>query len=62
VFTGAGHGVDQPGDQGVAFAQKLAGLGDHTTVASEHHAVLTCEYLSRFGFETTFLPWTPRGW
>src|SRR3989304_4703593 len=39
-------------------AQKLAGLGDHiVSVASEHHAVLhSCEYLSRFGFETTFLP------
>src|SRR3989304_85456 len=44
--------------KGVAFAQKLAGLGDHiVTAASEHHAVLhSCEYLSRFGFETTFLP------
>jgi cysteine desulfurase len=58
VFTGAGTESINLAIKGVAFAQKLAGLGDHiVTVASEHHAVLhSCEYLSRFGFETTFLP------
>ena len=58
VFTGAGTESINLAIKGVAFAQKLAGLGDHiVTVASEHHAVLhSCEYLSRFGFQTTFLP------
>ena len=58
VFTGAGTESINLAIKGIAFAQKLAGLGDHiVTVASEHHAVLhSCEYLSRFGFQTTFLP------
>lgn len=44
--------------KGIAFAQKLAGIGNQIiTAATEHHAVLhSCEYLERFGFETTYVP------
>lgn len=58
VFTGAGTESINLAIKGVAFAQKLAGVGNHViTCATEHHAVLhSCEYLERLGFETTHVP------
>jgi cysteine desulfurase len=58
VFTGAGTESINLAIKGVAFAQKLAGMGNHiVTSTAEHHAVLhSCEYLERFGFETTYVP------
>lgn len=58
VFTGAGTESINLAIKGVAFAQKLAGMGNHiVTITAEHHAVLhSCEYLERFGFETTYVP------
>ena len=58
VFTGPGTESINAAIKGVAFAQKLAGVGDHiVTTAVEHHAVLhSCEYLERFGFATTHVP------
>ena len=58
VFTGAGTESINLAIKGVAFAQKLAGIGNHiVTCATEHHAVLhSCEYLERLGFETTHVP------
>ncbi len=58
VFTGAGTESINLAIKGVAFAQKLAGLGNHiVTSGAEHHAVLhSCDYLGRFGFETTYVP------
>jgi cysteine desulfurase len=57
VFTGAGSESINLAIKGVAFAQKLAGMGNHiVTSTPEHHAVLhSCEYLERFGFETTYV-------
>jgi len=58
VFTGAGTESINLAIKGVAFAQKLAGLGNHiVTSGAEHHAVLhSCDYLGRFGIETTYVP------
>ena len=58
VFTGPGTESINAAIKGVAFAQQLAGLGNHIVVSSiEHHAVLhSCDYLAKFGFETTFVP------
>jgi len=58
VFSGAGTESINLAIKGVAFAQKLAGLGNHiVTSGAEHHAVLhSCDYLGRFGFETTYVP------
>src|SRR3989442_3837413 len=58
VFTGPGTESINAAIKGVAFAQQLAGLGNHVvTTRIEHHAVLhSCDYLAKFGFETTFLP------
>ena len=58
VFTGAGTESINLAIKGVAFAQKLAGIGNHiVTSGAEHHAVLhSCDYLGRFGFETTYVP------
>lgn len=56
IFTGGGSESDNLALKGLAFtAQKK---GHHLITSSiEHHAVLhTCEYLKRFGFETTYLP------
>jgi len=58
VFTGAGTESINAAIKGVAFAQKFAGVGDHIVTSSiEHHAVLhSCQYLERFGFQTTYVP------
>ena len=58
VFSGAGTESINLAIKGVAFAQKLAGIGNHiVTSGAEHHAVLhSCDYLGRFGFETTYVP------
>ncbi len=58
VFTGPGTESINAAIKGVAFAQQFAGLGDHiVTTSIEHHAVLhSCDYLAKFGFETTFVP------
>ncbi len=58
VFTGHGTESINAAIKGIAFAQQQAGLGNHiVTTNIEHHAVLhSCEYLERFGFETTYVP------
>jgi len=58
VFTGPGTESINAAIKGVAFAQQFAGLGDHiVTTSIEHHAVLhSCDYLAKFGFETTHVP------
>jgi cysteine desulfurase len=58
VFTGPGTESINAAIKGVAFAQQFAGLGDHiVTTSIEHHAVLhSCDFLAKFGFETTFVP------
>jgi len=63
VFTGPGTESINAAIKGVAFAQQFAGLGDHiVTTSVEHHAVLhSCDYLAKFGFETTFVPVDPYG-
>ncbi len=63
VFTGPGTESINAAIKGVAFAQQFAGLGNHiVTTAIEHHAILhSCEYLEKFGFETTYVPVDSRG-
>jgi cysteine desulfurase len=58
VFTGPGTESINAAIKGVAFAQQFAGLGNHiVTTSVEHHAVLhSCDYLAKFGFETTLVP------
>lgn len=58
VFTGPGTESINAAIKGVAFAQRFAGLGNHiVTTGVEHHAVLhSCDYLAKFGFETTRVP------
>jgi cysteine desulfurase len=58
VFMGPGTESINAALKGVAFAQQFAGLGNHiVTTSVEHHAVLhSCDYLAKFGFETTFVP------
>ena len=57
IFTGPGTESINAAIKGVAFAQKLAGLGNHIVTSSiEHHAVLhSCTYLEKFGFQTTYV-------
>jgi cysteine desulfurase len=58
VFTGPGTESINAAIKGVAFAQQIAGLGNHiVTTRVEHHATLhSCEYLEKFAFETTYVP------
>lgn len=55
-FTGGGSEADNFAIKGIASAYKKKGNHIITTVI-EHHAVLhTCEYLSKNGYEITYLP------
>ena len=58
VFTGPGTESINAAVKGVAFAQQMAGLGNHIVTSTiEHHAVLhSCEYLEKFGFQITYVP------
>jgi cysteine desulfurase len=56
IFTSGGSESDNAAIKGVAWAAREH--GNHIiTTAIEHHAVLhTCEWLERFGIETSYLP------
>ncbi|HTI15918.1 MAG TPA: cysteine desulfurase NifS [Dictyobacter sp.] len=56
AFVGCGSESDNLAMKGIAFASQKK--GNHIiTTPIEHHAVLhTCDYLGRFGFNTTYLP------
>jgi cysteine desulfurase len=56
AFVGCGSESDNLAIKGVAFVSQKK--GNHVITSSiEHHAVLhTCQYLDRFGFQTTYLP------
>jgi cysteine desulfurase len=58
VFTGHGTESINAAIKGIAFAQQQAGMGNHIVTSKiEHHAVQhSCEYLEKFGFETTYVP------
>lgn len=56
AFAGCGSESDNLAIKGTAYASQKK--GNHLiTTQIEHHAVLhTCQYLERFGFQTTYLP------
>jgi cysteine desulfurase len=56
AFVGGGSESDNLAIKGIALASQKK--GNHLITSSiEHHAVLhTCQYLDRFGFNTTYLP------
>ncbi len=56
IFTSGGSESDNAAIKGVVWANRER--GNHVvTTQIEHHAVLhTCEWLQRFGIETTFVP------
>ena len=59
VFTACGTESDNIALRGVAWAQKLAGKGQHTiTTPTEHHAVghTVDQLCAKFGFEQTVVP------
>ncbi len=56
TFVGCGSESDNLAIKGIAFASQKKG-NQLITSSIEHHAVLhTCQYLDRFGFQTTYLP------
>lgn len=58
VFTSGGSESDTLALKGLAFSARERGKGNHLITSSiEHDTVLfCCDYLSRLGFEVTFLP------